>query len=174
MRTTLRKILDKWREFNDSLITPSDFILVNAIMEHLDRNPCTSRELDKLLNINNEPKVGSILEELAKDNLIKKIDFCIDVDGHAIPSPLYFSLSYENKFLNAIIEKGMTIPDLYQELGCTDEFRIIAIIGTLARENKVQIDELPDGLKTICRKDGGLIHLVRHKKTKSVQAAQKE
>lgn len=165
MKKTMKKIFEKLKKFNNDLLIPSDCILVDAIMEHLDRNPYTSLELNKLLNINDESKVKNMLEEMTKSDIIRKTDFRIEIDGHAVPSPLYFSLSFENKFLDTICEKGMTVPDLYQELGCSDEFKIMAILGTLAEENKVQIDELPDGVKTICRDE--VINLIKYKKTRS-------
>jgi len=172
MKHILIKIFYKFKEFNDSLTDPCDFILIEAIMEHLDRNPYTIQELNELLNINNKSRINSILDELIRDNLIKKTNFTMEVNGSVISSSLYYSLSYENKFLDALQEKSMTIPDLYQELDCTDEFKIMAMIGKLEPENKVELEEWPEGIKTICRDE--VINLAKYKRTKSAQIRQKE
>jgi len=171
MKDILAKIINKVKEFNDSLITPPDFILVDAIMELLGRNPYTSQELSKRLNINGS-KINQILKELVKADFIRKTDYTDKINGSVASSPLYYSLGYEDKFLEALEKKSMTIPDLYRELDCTDEFKIIAMIGALEPENKIELDELPDGIKIICRDE--VINLVKYKRTKTVSNGQKE
>ena len=166
MKDILTKIINKVKEFNDSLIIPPDFVLIDAIMEILGRNPYTSQELNKLLNINNESKVNSILKDLVKNDFIKTTDFTMEVNGSVIPSPLYYSPRYEDRFLEALEKKSMTIPDLYRELDCTDEFKIIAMIGKLVPENKIELEKWPEGIKIICRDE--VINLVKYKRTKAV------
>lgn len=174
MKDILRKVFNKLKKFNNGLIVPCDFVLVDAIMNHLDENPYTIQELNKLLSINDEPKVMEILNFLIKEEFIRKTDFTDNTAGSAILSPLYFSQSYEEKFLKAIENNSMTIPELYKHLACTDEFKIMAMIGILASENKIEPDDFPDGIKTIYREDGGAMHLGKYRKTKSSVSDQKE
>lgn len=172
MKDILTKIINKVKEFNDSLITPPDFILTDAIMELLGRNPYTSQELNEHLNINNESKVNDILKELVKNDFIRKTDYTDKIKGVVGSSPLYYSLEYEDKFLEALDKKSMTIPDLYRELGCTDEFKIIAMIGVLEPENKIELEKWPEGIETICRDE--VINLNKYKRTKAFSKDQKE
>lgn len=172
MKDILTKIINKMKEFNNGLIVPCDFVLIDAIINHLGENPYTSHELNKLLNINDESKIKEILDFLIKEESIRKTDFAGNVNGTVVSSPLYFSINYEEKFLKAIENNGMTIHDLYKYLGYTNEFKIIAIVGKLEPENKIELDELPNGIEAICHDD--MINLVKYRRTKSSSTNQKE